>query len=508
MGVVPKIRIRAVNDAPVREDGGYVLYWMIAARRLNFNFTLDRALELCTALGKPLVILEALRAAYPWANDRLHRFVIDGMADNARTCEMHGVRYYPYVEPDTDAGKGLLQALGENACAAVTDDYPCFFLPVMVASAGKQLAVKLEAVDTNGLLPVHACERAAGRAFDFRRYLQKELPKHLEEFPRANPLGKTKLPAAAALPGQILRQWPAASEAMLSGDPAQLKSLPIDHTVQPAALGGGHTNARAVMVEFLDRKLSLYGEKRNQPELDVASGLSPFLHFGHISVHEVFSELARREKWKPAKLSLRVSGSREGWWNMSANAESFLDEIVTWREIGYNFSSHRDDYDKYESLPDWASKSLGEHVKDKREHVYSLEEFETGRTHDPLWNAAQMQLVREGILHNYLRMLWGKKIVQWTRSPEEALEVMIHLNNKYGLDGRDPNSYSGIFWVLGRYDRPWAPIRPVFGSIRYMSSENTARKVSVKNYIKKYAPDFDSQKKPEFYQKQGLRKIR
>jgi deoxyribodipyrimidine photo-lyase len=285
---------------------------------------------------------------------------------------------------------------------------------------------------------------------------------------------------------------------LLSGDAVQWKSLPIDHTVRLAGFRGGHTNARAQLLEFLDRKLKRYAEKRNEPELDMTSGLSPFLHFGHISVHEVFEELAQREKWKPEKLSLRATGSREGWWNMSGNAEGFLDQMITWRELGYNFSSHRRDYDKYDSLPDWVKKTLVEHAKDEREHLYSLEEFESARTHDPLWNAAQMQLVREGILHNYLRMLWGKKILQWTRSPQEAAGIMIYLNNKYGLDGRDPNSYSGIFWVLGRYDRPWGPVRPVFGSIRYMSSKNTARKVSVRNYVKKYAPDATEQRKLEF----------
>jgi deoxyribodipyrimidine photo-lyase len=498
LGDVPQIRIRNVNDAPVRKSGGYVLYWMIASRRLHFNFALDRALEHCAALRKPLLIFEALRIGYPWASDRLHCFVIDGMDDSSRTCAKRGIAYYPYVEPVAGAGKGLLLALAENACAVITDEFPCFFLPRMVASAGKRLPVKLEAVDSNGLLPIYACEKAVSQAFDFRRYLQKELPKHLAEFPRADPLGKTRLQDAPAPIGKIVKQWPAASEDLLSGDSAQLKSFPIDHAVRPVELRGGHANARKCLLEFLERKLTLYSDKRNQPELDVGSGLSPFLHFGHIGVHEIFSELAKKEKWNAEKLSLRANGSREGWWKMSANAESFLDEVVTWREVGYNFSSHRSDYDKYESLPDWVQNTLGDHAKDEREYIYSMDEFEVGRTHDLLWNAAQMQLVREGIIHNYLRMLWGKKILQWARSPQEAAKIMIHLNNKYALDGRDPNSYSGIFWVLGRYDRPWAPIRPVFGSIRYMSSENTARKVSVKNYIRKYAPGLEAQTDLEF----------
>jgi len=231
-----------------------------------------------------------------------------------------------------------------------------------------------------------------------------------------------------------------------------------------------------------------YAERRSEPDTDFASGLSPYLHFGHISVHEIFVELTQRERWKPEKLALRGNGSREGWWNMSANAESFLDELITWREVGFNFSSQREDYARFESLPDWAQKTLQKHVRDERSFVYTLEEFESAATHDPLWNAAQRQLVREGRMHNYLRMLWGKKILEWSRTPREALGILIHLNNKYALDGRDPNSYSGIFWCLGRYDRPWGPERPVFGTVRYMSSENTARKFSVKNYLQKYGP--------------------
>jgi deoxyribodipyrimidine photo-lyase len=157
-------------------------------------------------------------------------------------------------------------------------------------------------------------------------------------------------------------------------------------------------------------------------------------------------------------------------------------------------STHRADYDQYKSLPEWARKTLQDHARDEREYVYAPEEFENAKTHDELWNAVQRQLVSEGKIHNYLRMLWGKKILQWTRTPQEAAKIMIQLNNKYALDGRDPNSYSGIFWVLGRYDRPWGPVRPVFGSIRYMSSENTARTLSVKKYLKKYSAEATTQK--------------
>jgi len=484
---IPGIRIRKCNEAPLRHGGDFVLYWMIGTRRLRYNFALDRALEHCRALEKPLVILEALRVDYPWASERLHRFVLDGMAENARHCNKHGIRYLPYVEPKVNAGKGLLGTLAEEACLVVTDEFPGFFLPKMVESAAKQLKVLLEAVDSNGLLPLRATEQVAQRAFDFRRYLQKELPGHLGEFPQADPLAKVKLPAGPARLAKKLSRWPTASQALLAGDVNELISLPIDHSVKAVALRGGQEAARSHMKEFFEQKFPDYAEHRNEPEKDVASGLSPYLHFGHISVHEILAGLAKREKWKPEKLAVRANGSREGWWNVSRTAESFLDELVTWREVGYNFAAHRQDYDRYESLPTWAQKTLGEHERDEREHVYTREEFEAARTHDALWNAAQNQLVREGKIHNYLRMLWGKKILEWSRTPQQAAQTMIHLNNRYALDGRDPNSYSGIFWVLGRYDRPWGPERPVFGLVRYMSSENTERKLSVREYIRRYS---------------------
>lgn len=482
---VPAIRIRDGNAAPIRANGGYVLYWMIASRRLAYNFALDRALEHARQLRKPLLILEALRCRYEWASDRLHAFVMEGMAQNTQACASRGVCYYPYVEPSAGAGSGLLAALAAGACVVVTDEYPCFFLPRMVAAAAKKLPVRLEAVDSNGLLPLRAAAQPFLTAHAFRRFLQKTLPLHLSEFPAADPLAQHALPIAQ-VSKEISQRWPTASRALLDAEATALAQLPIDHRVQPAILGG-HAQARNRLEKFLDVQLTAYSEARSEPDSDASSGLSPYLHFGHLSVHEIVSELARREKWQPEKLALRATGAREGWWNMSASAESFLDELVTWRELGYNFCSQRNDYDRFESLPDWAQKTLKKHGRDDRESLYTLEQFESAATHDVLWNAAQTQLVRDGRIHNYLRMLWGKKILEWSPSPRQALQVMIHLNNKYAVDGRDPNSYSGIFWCLGRFDRPWAPERPIFGVVRYMSSQNTARKFSVRNYLRKYA---------------------
>ena len=473
----------------MREDGSYVLHWMVAFRRARWNFALQRAVEHAQALNKPLVVLEALRAHYPWASERLHAFVLQGMSDNARAFEGRPVTYVPYVEGGADAGKGLLAALAAHACVVVTDDFPGFFIPHMLAAAGPRLPVLLEAVDSNGLLPLAAVDRVFPTAFAFRRLLQEVLPAHLEEPPEEDPLAGVVLPRLAALPAGLLDRFPAAPPALLAAEPHALAALPVDRRVGPVpGVRGGGAAARTLLRRFLNDRLARYPEDRNRPEVEGTSGLSPHLHFGHLSAHEVFAAIARHEGWTPERLAAKASGRRAGWWGMSAQAEAFLDQLVTWRELGFNFAAKREDAERYASLPPWALATLERHAGDPRPHLYTPDQLEQAQTHDPLWNAAQVQLVREGRIHGYLRMLWGKKVLEWSPSPERALAVMLELNNRYALDGRDPNSTSGILWCLGRYDRPWGPERPIFGTVRYMSSENTARKVRVAGYVASYAP--------------------
>lgn len=480
---VPSLRVRDCNAAPVRAGGEFVLYWMIAYRRPTWNFALQHAAAIAERLGRPLVILEALRCNYRWASDRLHRFVIDGMADNARALARGAACYYSYVEPARSAGTGLLKALAARACAVVTDDFPCFFLPGMVRRVAAALDVRVIAVDSNGLLPMRAAADTYPTAYAFRRFLQKTLPAHLVEPPVESPLRGLKLPSIGRGLDEIRRRWPAVD--LSTGDGPRLSELPIDHDVAAAPVRGGFVAGSRRLRDFLASGIDRYAEDRNKPGEDASSGLSPYLHFGHVSVHEVFAGLVDRGEWTPDRLGRSTAGKREGWWGMEG-VEGFLDELVTWRELGFNMCHLLDDYDRYESLPAWARATLEKHAGDPRPHVYSLEQFESAATHDPLWNAAQRQIVREGRMHNYLRMLWGKKILEWSATPRDALATMIHLNNKYGLDGRNPNSYTGIFWVLGRYDRPWGPERPIFGTVRYMSSENTARKFDVKEYLARF----------------------
>jgi deoxyribodipyrimidine photo-lyase len=448
-----ELRLTHANDRPVRARGDHVLYWMIAARRASWSFALDHALALAKQLGRPLLVLEALRAGYPWASDRLHRFVLDGMVDNAKAFARAGLTYVSYVEPEPGAGKGLVEALAKRACAIVTDEYPAFFLPRMVAALAARVDVRLDVVDGCGVYPLRAFGKPFVTARSFRRAWH-ELP---HELPAAR-LRVPRVAKDAEVPGAILRRWRSATA---------IEDIPIDHAVAPVPYAGGSVAAREVLEAFVAERLPRYAE-RNHPDADAASGLSPYLHFGHISPHEIVERVG--------------------------HAAEFLDELITWRELAFNFSFHRRDVDRLSALPAWAQATLAKHARDPRPVRYTLDEMAEARTYDPVWNAAQNQLLVEGRIHNYLRMLWGKKILEWTASPKQALATMIELNNRYAVDGRDPNSYAGILWTLGLFDRPWGPERKIFGTVRYMSSTATVKKLRMKRYLVQFGSSEVSRK--------------
>jgi deoxyribodipyrimidine photo-lyase len=451
--------MRITRRGSERARGDYVLYWMIAARRTSWSFALDHAVARANALGRPLVIFEPLRCGYRWASDRMHRFVLDGMADNARACARAGVTYIPYVEPEPGAGSGMLAALAARACLVVTDEQPGFFLPRMVAAA--RVPVALDQVDGNGLLPLRAHGHAFATALAFRRAFQELAPPHLVAPPSQRPLAKLRIKDAAV-------------PALRYQSCDDVARLPIDHAVAPVAYRGGDRAARAQLSRFVAGDLARYGDDRH-----AHSRLSPYLHFGHISAHEVAARVWAAHDWDASRLAPRAHGRRNGWWGLPRAAEAFLDELVTWRELSYGFCFYRRDYDRYSALPAWARATLAKHARDPRPERYSLAALEAARTGDPVWNAAQRELVVDGRIGSYLRMLWGKKILEWSPSPRTALARLIELNNKYAVDGRDPNSYSGILWTLGLFDRPWGPERPIFGLVRYMSSAQTARKLGM-----------------------------
>ena len=490
-GGAPALRVRGANDRPVRPSGLFVLYWMIAARRPSWNFSLDRAAAWAVELRRPLVVLEALRVNYPHASDRLHRFAIDGMADNGEAFRGSPALDYPYVEPEAGAGKGLVERLAKDAAVIVTDEYPCFFLPHAVSTVAGRVDVRLEAVDSNGLLPLAAVPQAYPAAVHHRRFMQRVLREHIVSMPSSKLLDGRLPRRLSSLPADVLERWPAVSEGLLSGSASALAGLPVDHTVQVVRMKGGPRAGRAALASFVAARLASYHETRNDPDLRGTSRLSPYLHFGHLSAHEVFESVMHQEHWNLGKLAGKASGVREGWWGVGPGAEAFLDQLVVWRELGFNSCAKRpDDYDRFEGLPGWAQQTLTLHARDPRPFVYDRLQFERAETHDALWNAAQTEMLRDGWMHNYMRMLWGKKILEWSASPQEALETMKALMDRWAVDGRDPNSYAGYMWTLGRYDRPW-PERPVYGTVRSMSSENTARKVRVQRYLAGGRLDFD-----------------
>lgn len=485
----PSSRVRVLNAHEVFSQGTHVVYWMTSARRPLYNFALQHALNYAREFEVPLVVFEALRVGYPWASARLHSFILQGMASHARYFAGTKATYFPYLERQAGEGAGLLAALAQGACVVVADDSPAFFFPHMLKAASKKLATRLEAVDTLGLLPM--CE-AGGRtfvtAYSFRRFLQKKLPGELVRLPIEEPLRSVDL-HVFKLPRAISQRWPRLTTRELSKPEKLLEELPIDHSVTAVhGTEGGFDAGRRVLAEFTQHGIARYAD-RNHPDDDASSGLSPWLHFGHVGAHQVIAALKETQHWNGLPNGATRNGTRTGFWGLSEPVEAFLDELVTWRELSINTCATQPRYDHYDSLPDWSRRTLEAHAQDAREPVYSLAQLEAAKTYDEIWNAAQRQLVREGRLHNYMRMLWGKKILEWSSSPRVALKRMVHLNNKYALDGRDPNSYSGIFWVLGRYDRPWAPERAVYGTVRYMSSQAALRKLRLKDYLARYSED-------------------
>jgi deoxyribodipyrimidine photo-lyase len=483
--VVPANRIHPLNEAPARAEGEFVLYWMLGARRLRSNFALERAIQWAKELGKGLLVLEPIRCDYPYASDRHHRFVLEGMADSRAYAEGKAVTYLAYVEREKYAAKGMIAAYAERAAVIVTDLSGIPWITGMTRSAAARSAVRVEAVDSLGLLPMRATAGPSTFAHQFRRHLQKTLPGNLEVMPSATPLAHLELPRVS-VPDEIAQRWPLAIQAELEAPEALLASLPIDHRVPAVPLRGGSAAAHARLGSWIRDGLSRYVE-RSHPDSDSASGLSPWLHFGHLGAHEVFHAVMQHAHWTPEKLAKKPTGTRDGWWNASGPVDAFLDELVTWRELGHSNAYHGAHVAEYSGIPEWAQKTLEAHRQDARPALYTDAQLMAAKTGDPLWNAAQRELLATGRIHNYLRMIWGKRVLEWTEDPKQAFDRLITMNDTLAIDGRDPNSWCGISWVFGRYDRPWAPERPIFGTVRFMSSENTKKKLDQARWLAKWS---------------------
>ena len=376
-------------------------------------------------------------------------------------------------------------SLSTRASLLVTDEYPVFIMKERNATLPDQVHIPYYSVDSNGLIPLGLTEKDPYSAYLFRKTMQKYFVEAYTNPPKENPLEELNNRSHIELPDSIFEGLPDGEEA-LSDITETISGISIDHSVKPIEWHGGRNAALQKMHYFMENGLMQYGELRNDPDENKTSKMSAWLHFGKISEYEVVREVLSHQPqgWDLDRITYN-NGSRNGFFNGHSSIDAYLDELITWREVGFHFAHHRDDYDQFESLPDWALETLNEHKSDPREWTYSYDELAESRTHDEIWNAAQTQLRKEGIIHNYLRMLWGKKVLEWTPDPETALQYLIDLNNTYAIDGRDPNSYSGIFWCFGRFDRAWQE-RPVFGKIRYMTSDSTRKKVQMKQYLSRY----------------------
>jgi len=486
MKSINSLRVFHQKGGDPNPDGRYVLYWMQINRRLQYNYALEYAVAWANKLGLPLVIYEALGVQNRWGSDRFFSFMLDGVMENAAECASRGFTYYPYLEDRPGASKGLIDALSADAAIVISDEYPVYIIRSLNRYLRAKSRVPFITVDSNGIIPLGVTDKAPYSAYVFRRVMQRVFVECVTHPPKEDPLAEL-VNRSNPLAGWVgFERWPSGGR-YFAESARFIASLPIDHSVDVLPMRGTRAEGLRVMERFLDERLMIYGEERNHPDHDAASGLSPWLHFGKVSEYEVAkAALARQPQGWDVMEIVPKNGQREGFFGGLPTIESFMDELITWREVGFHFCHHTPNYDAYESLPGWARATLDHHAADPRPVVYSYEQLEQSQTHDRVWNAAQRQLREEGIIHNYLRMLWGKKILEWSPDPRTALDWMIELNNRWAIDGRDPNSYSGIFWCLGRFDRPWAPERPIFGQIRYMSTDSTLKKLKLKQYLERY----------------------
>jgi deoxyribodipyrimidine photo-lyase len=478
-------RVFKKNKREPLPDREFVLYWMQINRRFYYNFALEYAIGWANKLKKPLLILEAFSCDYPWATDRSHLFMMQGMQEHLEYAEKQDLNYISFVEEKPGQYKKLLKTLTNRAAVLITDEYPVFIMRERNETYPKEFDVPYITVDSNGLIPLGLTEKDPYSAYFFRKTMQKNFVEAYTNPPQKNPLNKLENNEKLVLNNFIPNDLPKAREALAKPQDF-ISKLDINHNVKPIELHGSRQSALGTLGQFIKNGLPEYDEKRNHPDENKTSGLSPWLHFGKISEYEVVRAVLQHQPngWDLDKISYN-NGSAGGFFNGDANIGSFLDEVITWREVGFHFAHHRSDYDQLESLPDWVQETMEKHRDDPREHIYSRDELAQSQTNDEIWNAAQTQLREEGIIHNYLRMLWGKKVIEWTPDYKTALEYLIDLNNTYAIDGRDPNSYSGIFWCFGRFDRAWQE-RAVFGKIRYMTSESAGKKIKLKNYMQSY----------------------
>jgi len=444
--MVKKERIRVLKEG--HESSGPVVYWMSRDQRIHDNWALLYAQEIAERTGASLAIIFCLMPDFLNAAIRQYGFMLKGLRRIEQELSAHSIPFFLLSGSPDNEIVGFVNRY--NIKSLVTDFDPLKLKRQWKNDIAKQLTIPFYEVDAHNIIPCwHASPKLEYGAYTIRPKIRKLIPEFLEEYPK---LGKHPF------------VWNGQRD-LIDWDKIK-KNLHVDRGVHELSwVGPGEKAARIILDQFITDRLGEYDRVRNDPNKIGQSDLSPYLHFGHISAQRIALEL--------------VKGKAVG-----ESRDAFLEELIVRRELSDNFCFYNDYYDSFEGFPEWAKKTLDQHRKDTRLYIYSFEDLEGARTHDNLWNAAQMEMVKRGKMHGYMRMYWAKKILEWTRSPEEAMKVAILLNDRYELDGRDPNGYTGIAWSIGGvHDRAWNE-RNVFGKIRYMSYNGCRSKFNINSYIK------------------------
>lgn len=425
-------------------------------RRVNGNHALAHAITLANSLKLPLLVYEALTCTYRQANRRLHTFILEGVPETANRLAALGAGYVFYLRARKSDPNDTLYRLAENAAALVTDDYPTFIAAQHNSSVPAKINIPFLAVDSSCVIPMNRFEKREYAAYTIRPKVHRLLPEYLKPW---------TMPTLQHRWSQPLPDFH--TEVTAGNIPSLVASCEIDQSVPLSlAFRGGALDAEKRLSLFLERNLKRYPNDRNHPASHATSNLSPYLHFGMISALDV-------------ALAVHSYGAEH-----NISSAEFLEEMIVRRELAFNFARYAGrQVECLSSLPDWARRTLLAHARDERKPSYSREQLERATTHDDIWNATQKELLLRGKMHGYYRMYWGKKIIEWSPTCQDALETMIYLHDKYALDGRDPNTYTGILWCFGLHDRPWVE-RPIFGQIRYMSYDGMKRKTDSAAYLR------------------------
>jgi deoxyribodipyrimidine photo-lyase len=441
-------RVQFLNNEDVR-SGAYVLYWMQHAQRATTNHALEYAIRMANAGGLPVLAVFGLTQRFPDGNARAYAFMLEGLRETQRALANRGVLLQVRLQPPVEA----VADLAPDAGLVVTDRGYLRIERHWRERVARRLPCRLVQVETDVVVPIET----ASQKEEYAAYtIRPRIHRHLDRF-------LVGLEQTVVDRDSLGFDGAALDLADIDGLLARMR---INRSAGPVAtFSGGTSHAAALLDDFVAHKLAHYADGRNEPSADYLSHMSPYLHFGQISPLEI----ARRVK-------AAALVDRE-------NIDAYLEELVVRRELSMNFCRYSPAYDLLACLPDWARTTLQEHAQDEREIVYTPAELEAAATHDPYWNAAQQEMVLTGKMHGYMRMYWGKKILEWTPTPEAAHRLALELNNRYELDGRDPNGFAGVAWCFGKHDRAWQE-RPVYGKTRYMSAGGLERKFDIDAYIR------------------------